>query len=125
MRLNDIYPPKYATGADLAGKPATLTISHVSMESMRPGPGAPATNKPVMYFARASRGVILGRALWMQIAALLGSDDTDTWTGKRIQIYPEPMTVAGKPRIAIRARQAPNGETQPPAAMVEEEEDIP
>lgn len=124
MKLETIYPKKYAAGEDLAGKPATLTITTVRMESMHPGPGAPATDKPVLYFQRATKGVILTRVLWQQIATILGSDETDTWTGQRVQLYPEAMTVAGKPRVAIRARKAPNGETPAPAAMVEDEEEI-
>ena len=124
MKLEEIYPRKYATGEDLGNKPATLTISAVTMETMHPAPGQPAVTKPALHFARATKAVILSRPLWIQIAAALGDDNTDTWPGQRIQIYPEPMTVAGKARIAIRARKSPNGETTPPPAMIEEEEEI-
>lgn len=117
MRIEDVYPSKYVRGEDLAGKPVTLTIVRVVLEAMCPGQGAPATQKPVIYFEKAKKAVIMSRALWIQIAAITGDDDTNTWKGKKIQLYPEKMTVAGQPRIAIRARQA----LEIPTAMIEEE----
>lgn len=104
MKVRDMYPSRYATGEDLAGNPATLTIAGVTTESMRPGPGQPEKEKFVIYFKEAKKGVVLSRTLARQIARALGVDDSDGWTGKKITIYPEPMTVAGEPRIAIRAK---------------------
>ncbi len=62
----------------------------------------------MIYFAGATKGVILSPTLTRQIAAIHG-DDTEAWSGKRVQLYPDPMRVAGKDRVAIRARPAPNG----------------
>jgi hypothetical protein len=50
-----------------------------------------------------------------QIAAIHG-DGIDAWTGKRVQLYPEPM------RVAIRARPARNGSTEPPSSLNEDED---
>lgn len=106
MDVNQLFPKKYACGADLNGKPATLTILRVAPEKMRPGPGSPETTKYVVYFENAKKAVILNRTLAFQIAAALGEPDTDRWTGKAITLYPENCVVAGTPRIAIRARAA-------------------
>ena len=121
MKISELFPRRYARGEDLNGKPVSLTVAHVTIEALHPQPGSPAIDKPVLYFQRATRGVILSPALARQIAALLG-DDTDTWTGKRITIYPEPMRVAGRDCVAIRARAATNGESTPPPALTDEEE---
>jgi len=116
-KLSEMYPSKYATGDDLAGKAHTLTIHRVEPQEMRPGPGSPPVNKWVMYFLHAQKGVILNRTLAEQIATILDSNDTDAWTGKKITIYPVPMTVAGQQRIAIRAKVPTNGESTPPPAL--------
>ena len=129
MNLNDMYPRKYASGSDL-DHPVTLVIDHITTEVMRPNPKAKPEPKFVIYFQKATKGVILSPTLAMQICTAIGADPSDsvsTWTGKRVTLYPQPMTVAGVDRIAIRARAAAatNGVSDPPAALQDEEEDIP
>lgn len=121
MKISQVYPRKYATGEDLKGKAYSLTVKNVALETVHPQPGAPAEDKPVIYFDGTAKGIILGPALARQIASILG-DDTDAWTGKRITIYPQPMRVAGKEVTAIRARAATNGPSAPPETMTEDEE---
>ena len=121
MKISAIFPKKYAGGEDLAGKTVSLTVKTVVMESMHANPGTPAESKPVLYFEHAVKGIILNPTLARQIAAILG-DDTDTWTSQRISIYPVPMRVAGKDRIAIRAKTATNGEDPVPGSLQDEEE---
>lgn len=106
MKLNEMYPSKYATGADLKGQPVTLTIDRIQPEKMRPNPASPEVEKFVIYFKEARRGVVLGKVLAHQVGGILASDETDDWIGKRITLYPESVVVAGTPRIAIRARAA-------------------
>ena len=106
MKLNDLFPRKYATGEDLAGKSVTLTISHLRLEKMIPTPGTAPVEKWVVYFKEAQKGVVLSKILATQIAQAVGSEDTDAWPGKRVMLYPEEVNVAGKPRTAIRARKA-------------------
>ena len=109
MKLNEMFPRKYATGQDLAGKSPTLTIAGVSSEKMRPSPQSPEVQKFVIYFQETKKGVVLSRTLAQQIARAVGSDDTDNWIGKRVTLYPESVTVAGVNRVAIRAKAASNG----------------
>lgn len=106
MKLSQMFPRRFATGEDLQGKAVTLTIDRVSGEKMRPQAGAPEVEKWVLYFVETKKGVVLNRTLALQVARCLGSEETEDWKGQRITLYPEPMTVAGKPRIAIRARAA-------------------
>ena len=122
MNLTDLFPSRFATGADLAGKAYTLTIAGVELEEVHTVPGKSADRKPVLYFKGAQRGFILTRPLAFQIAEVLRSMDTDEWTGKRITIYPQPMMVAGQQRIAVRAKAPTNGDSTPPETLQDEEE---
>jgi hypothetical protein len=105
MKVSDMFPTSYVSGADLKGKAFRVTIARVEAEELRPVRNAPPETKYVVYVEQSKKGVILSRTLAVQIAAIVGSDETRDWVGKSITIYPEPMTVAGKPRIAIRARK--------------------
>ncbi len=104
MKLNDLFPCKYATGEDLAGKSVTLTISHLRLEKMIPTPGTAPVEKWVVFFKEAQKGIVLSKTLAFQISKAVGSEDTDDWVGKKVVLYPEPVNVAGYTRTAIRAR---------------------
>jgi hypothetical protein len=122
-----MFPRKYASGADFNGKAVTLTIALVRTEKMRPQPGAPEQTKYVVYFKDATKGVILCKTLAYEIAKAIGCDeneDVSNWIGKKVTLYPQPMKVAGKDRIAIRARKptAGNGVAPPPTALSDEED---
>jgi hypothetical protein len=107
MNVNDMFPKKYASGLDLQGRAVNVTIAGISKEQMHP-PGAGTVEKYVLYFKETGRGVVLTKTLAEQIAAAVGHDETDQWTGKRITIYPEEIKVAGAVRLVIRARAAAN-----------------
>ena len=109
MKLTEMFPKRFATGEDLQGKAVTLTVQEVNSEKMRPQRNAPEVDRWVLYFKETKKGVILSRTLAYQIAGILGSEDTDRWIGKRITLYPQPMNVAGKQVVAIRARAVENG----------------
>ena len=113
MKVDEIFPRKYATGADLQDKAVAVVIEKAQPEKMRPSPGAPEDQKWVLYVAGGRKGIVICRTLARQIAEAVGEQDTDRWPGKRVTIYPEPMMVAGKQRIAIRARAVANGGASP------------
>ena len=108
MKLSEMFPSRFVKGDELNGKSVTVTIARVAAETVRPSPGSPEETKFALYFteSKSGRGVILSKVLATQIARALGSDDTDDWPGRRITLYPESVTVAGVPRVAIRARAA-------------------
>ncbi len=121
MKLTQMFPKRYATGSDFQGKALTLTVARVASEKMHPQANAPETEKWVLYFNETKKGVILNRTLAFQIAEILGSDETEEWVGKSITLFPQPMNVAGRSVIAIRARQAgKNVADRIPASLDEE-----
>lgn len=111
MKVSEMFPSKYVTGEGLQGKAYTVTIARVTAERMRPNPASPEVQKFVLYTVEGKKGIVLSHTLADQITRITGSEDTDEWAGKKITIYPEPVTVAGVDRIAIRAR-AVNGSKQ-------------
>ena len=100
MKISELYPRRFARGSDLKG-PATVTIKDITQEELHPA-GRPV-KKFVLWFTETPRGVILSRPLALQLANVLG-DDTAIWKDQKITLYPEPMNVAGRPCVAIRAR---------------------
>jgi len=108
MKLDEMFPSRYVRGNDLQGRAVTVTIARVQTESMRPNPKSPELQKFVLYTVEGKKGVVLSKTLASQISQVLGSDESDDWLGKKVRLYPEPMTVAGVQRVAIRARKLNN-----------------
>lgn len=120
MKVSELFPKKYASGADLQNKPVTLTVSRVVMEKMRPNPQAKPEQKAVVYFKEAQKGIILSsQKIAYQIAEIAGTEEMNDWQGVRVTLYPVPMQVAGQARIAIRARKPSpqNGNDTPPQTL--------
>jgi len=104
MNVDEMFPSRYLRGSELNGA-KTVTIARVVMEeAYRPGEGKSTIF--VLYVDNGSKGVILSRALAMAISKILNESNTDRWTGKKCVLYPEPMNVAGREVVAIRARAA-------------------
>lgn len=122
MKVSQMFPRRYVTGADLGGKAHTLTIASVRTETMRPSPNARPEQKHVLYFVGAQKGLVLNRTNAWTLVDILGSEDTDDWMDGQVTIFPVQMTVAGKARIAIRVRPPDNGPTDLPPALQEEED---
>ncbi len=102
MKVSEEYPSKYLSGFDLP-HPITVTIDKLEPELLnKPGERGPVKTW-ILFLRDKKKGIILSKFLARQIAALLG-DDTDQWIGKQISIYPEPMKVAGREVVALRAR---------------------
>ncbi len=102
MNVNDMFPSKYLSGADMTG-PIIVTIAGVKIEkAFKPGEGN--TNIYVLQCEKATKGIVLNKTLAHQIAVIAGSLVTDDWRGKKVVLYPEPMNVAGRDVVAIRAR---------------------
>ena len=109
MRMRDALPGRYLSGDDLDGE-VIVTIDRVVMESFRDPRTRQESRKPVMYFQRAKRGLIVNRTNWRTVADLYG-DESDNWTGKRIALAPAMVDAYGKQTKAVRVRP-----TRPPEA---------
>lgn len=121
MKLSTMFPARYVTGKVLT-KPILAEIAGVEKARLRPAPDKPESDAFVMWVrsidpsgvdvpiqgvefvrGRGYRAVLRG-TLAEKIAQIVGSDETDEWPGKRVVLFGEPTTVAGRDLIALRAR---------------------
>ena len=120
MKMSEIFPSKYVKAADLEGRTVTLTIKTLTVEEML-NHASEKERKPVLYFERATKGLVLNRTNAMTIAALYG-DESDTWPGKRISIYPTRVKAFGQMQDCIRIREEIPALAKPQAQAVPVEE---
>lgn len=123
MKISQLFPSKYVKAQDLNGKTVTLTMAKLVIEEL--GHGAEKERKPVLYFQKATKGMILNATNARTIAALHG-DDSIEWEGKRISIYPTTVRAFGKVNDVIRVVEqippAPKPAATQAATQVEENE---
>ena len=105
--INDLFPGKYLKAADLKGKAVSVMMLQVQMEKIG------NDERPVLYFRGADKALVLNKTNGTAIAEAFG-DDTDTWTGKTIEVYPATTEYQGK-RVACLRVRTPNSPTFPQA----------
>lgn len=120
MKISDIFPSKYVKAQDLNGKTVTLTIKSLTVEEML-NHASEKERKPVLYFEKATKGLVLNRTNAMIISALYG-DEADDWRGKRISIYPTRVKAFGTLQDAIRVREEIPAQPKPVAQAAQVEE---
>lgn len=107
MKMSQAFPSKYLREADLNGQTHTVTIARVQMEDVGGQSGA-SEHKPVVYFRETDKGVVLNKTNGLSIASLYG-DETDSWTDKQVQLYPDRVLFGNEMKPCIRIRGvAPN-----------------
>lgn len=118
MKISQLFPSKYVKASDLEGRNVTLTITRLVIEEM--GHGTEKEQKPVLYFQKATKGLVLNRTNAMIISALYG-DESNDWAGKRITIYPTRVKAFGTTQDCIRVREEIPAQPRPqPQQTVEE-----
>lgn len=126
MNVSKMFPSKYAKAHDLPDSGVVVVMSHVKSEKM----GQPPQDNWVLYFERATKGMVLNRTNAMTIASLYGGE-TDGWKGKRIRLLPAWVQAFGKNNHVIRVDdKAPpvpptngnNGHETPPDALNDRED---
>lgn len=127
MKAHEAFPSKYLKTEDLEGKQVTVTIERVIVETLKGQDGEPDQHKPVIYFQKASRGMVLNRVNWQAIADLYG-DDSDDWVDKKIILFPTKTQFGTKLVPCVRVKP-PGGLQQTvrtalkPVSQVVENED--
>ncbi len=111
--INDVFPTKYLSAADLQGKTVRLTIASVVVESL--GQGSDQQRKPVAYFRGKQKGLALNKTNSNTIANVYGCE-TDNWVGAEIDVYPAMVDYQGRQVEAIRLKVVPLRAATAPAA---------
>ena len=146
-----MFPSKYIKSGDVPiGQEYTLTINRVVIEDL--GTEQAPEQKPIVYFERSEKGMVLNRTNCATLEALYGYD-TDGWTGKPIIMFSmmvqgpngivpglrlkpaqlaaakaalggQPVTAPAAGNVAATA-QTLGAPAMPPAAPVDFDDDIP
>src|SRR5262245_41190840 len=104
--INDFYPSNYLRAGDLGGKEIDVTIDRVTSEEFEQD-GKKRT-KPVVHLRNADlKPVVLNKTNAMLIAAALGSEDYNTWSGKQIRLYADFVSFKGKVNETVRVKRTP------------------
>ena len=101
MKISAAFPSIYLKCDDLGGQPRVVTVRACVMEEL--GQGRDKEKKPVLYFSKGPKGLVLNITNARVIAKAYG-DDTGNWAGKSIEIYPTQVEFKGDLVDAIRVR---------------------
>lgn len=107
MRMSEAFPSNWLKASDLQGRTVKATIKDVVMEDVGDG------EKPIVTFVGKDKGLVLNKTNANMIVDAYG-DETDTWAGKEIEIFPDKTSFKGQivPCIRVRVKQ---DEPPPPA----------
>ncbi len=101
MKISAAFPSNYLKSDDLDGQPRIITVRTCVQEEL--GQGKDKQKKPVLYFNKGNKGLVLNVTNAKTVAKTYG-DDTANWTGKQIEIYPTQVEFKGDLVDAIRVR---------------------
>ena len=104
MRMNDAFPSKYLKAEDLEEGDLIVKIKEAQFEEFTDQRTKRPDNKPVLYFSGEVKPLVLNKTNYKTITQLLGSDDTDDWTGRKIALYATEVESFGEVTLGIRVR---------------------
>ncbi len=98
--VSDAFPSNWLKAADLNNRTIKVKIDKVAFEEI----GQNKDKKPVMYFEKVQKGLILNKTNATEIAATHG-DQMEGWTGKEIELFSMMVPFQGQnvPSIRVRA----------------------
>lgn len=108
MKVSDMFPSKYLAASDLRGREVAVTISRIAHDSMRDPKSGREIRKPVLYFEKKKKGMVLNKTNAFAIAEILTEEDTTQWIGREIVLVPTQTMVAGTQVDCIRVRAVLN-----------------
>lgn len=112
MDIGSAFPSNYLKASDFA-KPTEMVMDSVQMEEVGDD------TKPVLYFQRCKKGLVLNKTNSNAIQAAYGKE-TDDWSNKKIVVYPSTTDYQGKTVDCLRIKVPKPG--KPAAKPAEPEE---
>jgi hypothetical protein len=110
----EMFPTRYLKAADIK-KPVVVKIERAPVEKLKNPRTGEESTKVVLYFTGAKKCLPLNKVNFESVANVCG-ENSDSWPGHRIEVYPDRTTMAGKTVDCVRIRKP--GET-----VVEKPED--
>ena len=108
--VSDAFPSNWLRAADLNNRTIKVTIDKVVFEEI----GQNKDKKPVMYFEKVQKGLILNKTNATTIGAVYGQE-FEGWTGKEIELFSMSVPFQGQNVPAIRVRAVAEAEVAGPA----------
>lgn len=105
MRKNEAFPSQYLKQDDV-DPPRTYSIKSVDRQLVAGDDGE--ETKTVVSFDDCDQQFILNGINWDTCAEIFGSDDSDDWTGKQIELYRDPSVMYGNKRTGGTRVRAPS-----------------
>jgi hypothetical protein len=99
MNINDAFPSKYLSAADIGDSKPTVIIAGFEMIDLETDDGM--ESKPFLTFKGAKKGMILNKTNANAIQDLYGFD-TDAWIGKAIKLIVTRVDYQGRRVPALR-----------------------
>jgi hypothetical protein len=113
MNIESLFPGKYVKASDIPA-PVTLQMNHVQIEEVGKDRHGDPEKKPVLYFIKAERGLVLNKTNATVIGNAYGTE-TDTWKGKAITLFATTTEAFGEIKACIRVRLTQDDEPAPQA----------
>lgn len=84
--ISQEFPSRFLSGDEVNGKVVPVTIREVKQEKVKEGT-KDEDQVLVVYFEGKERGVVLKKLRANELKSLTGSDDTDDWKGKKVDMF--------------------------------------
>jgi hypothetical protein len=103
MKVHELRDSRYLTKDDV-DPPVNVMIKAVAKENVAME-GEEPREKYVMFFHGNPKGIVLNMTNGMLLEEITGSDNSDDWIGRKIQLYNDPTIMFGGKRVGgIRIR---------------------
>ena len=97
--VSEAFPSNYLKAADLNNRTVKVAINKVVFEEI----GRDKDSKPIVYFDKVKKGLVLNKTNAVEIAASHG-DQMDGWIGKEIELF-QPTGPLGRNAQKRRGRR--------------------
>lgn len=130
MKINEMKESKYISKEDVGVNGKNLTIrnsDHLLQENVAPD-NKPPEMKWILYFNEARKGLALNQTNISLVAHITGSEETDDWRGKPVQLFEDPtISYGGKVIGGVRVRHVSNAPqpASPPMPNNDFDDDVP
>jgi hypothetical protein len=101
---SELFPSRFLNASNVAqDRPIVATIEFAKMETLE-GKNGNAEEKLILYFNDHKQVLALNGVNFDSIAEITGEDDSDRWTGVKIEIYRTMTEMKGRQTPCIRVR---------------------
>ena len=108
-KVSEAFPSNYLKAADLNNRTIKVAINKIVFEEI----GQNKDRKPIVYFDKVQKGLVLNKTNAVEIAATHG-DQMDGWSGKEIELFSQMVPFQGQNVAAIRVRAVAEAEAADP-----------